>query len=230
MSRGAAAVAVGLVVLMSGCSSDDGTADAVQPEDLQPLMLVESDFPAGSQYYRVPDPAAYGRQLADAISNTTFEPADCAQPREEQARIETVAPQAAANAQTTTGDIYVTAVSTGESQPPALVERMFFGPCSTAVTTRTVDGTPVDSTVMVTTRLDPPAGLAADEVIVYRQRAEVRSLLPGDASSPATTLRIVGHAWVGSYRVMLEQTPSDTNTPPREEFDALLRAAVAKLD
>ncbi|NMM92704.1 hypothetical protein B2J88_52260, partial [Rhodococcus sp. SRB_17] len=100
--------------------------------------------------------------------------------------------------------------------------------CSTAVTTRTVDGTPVDSTVMVTTRLDPPAGLAADEVIVYRQRAEVRSLLPGDASSPATTLRIVGHAWVGSYRVMLEQTPSDTNTSPREErdeFDALLRAA-----
>ncbi len=225
--RGIAAV-IGVVLLASGCSDAGGATDAAEPANLQALVLAESDFPAGSQYYPVPDTKSYGQQLADAIANTTFGQAECKQPREQQARIQSTASQAAVNAQTPTGNIYVAAVANGESETPDLVDRMLSGPCAIVTTERTVDGVAVDSTVTDTTRIEAPSDLRADESIVYRQRVEVRSRLDGETASPAVSFRLVGYAWVGPYRVMIEQTSMESNAQAREEFDALFRTAVAK--
>ncbi|MGO4205619.1 hypothetical protein AB4Z09_28580 [Rhodococcus sp. TAF43] len=198
------------------------------PGDLQGLTLAESDFPAGSQYYVVPDPQEYGQQLTDAIAITTFDPAECKQPREEQARIGSTAAQAAVNAQTATGSVYVAAVAKGDSETRTLVDRMLSGPCAIVTTERMVGGVVVDSTVTETTRTDAPSDLRADESIVYRQRVEVTSRLTGDTSSPTASFRTVGYAWVGPYRVMLEQTSTESSAQAGEEFDALFRIAVAK--
>ncbi|WP_137726541.1 hypothetical protein [Prescottella subtropica] len=223
-----AAVVLAAALLVSGCAGGAETADADEARDLQALTLAESDLPAGSQYYRVPDPTAYGQQLIDAITNTTFDPAECKRPREEQARIESTAVQAAVHAQTPTGTLYVAAVTDGEGETPDLVDRMVFGPCAIVTTERTVDGVVVDSTVTETTHADAPPGLNVDEVVVYRQRVETTSRLAGDTTTPTTLFRSVGYAWTGSHRVMVEQTSTEAPDRTREEFDALLRAAVAK--
>lgn len=215
------------VTAAAGCSSDGGST-ASEDGGLAGMILAESDFPAGSQYFPVPDPQAYGKALDESIRSTTFNPDECREPRVEQARIENTTNRAAANARTENGTVYVTVATKGESESPDLIDRMFFGPCSRIVTDRTINGLHVDTTILESSKLEVPSGLPVDDSIVYQHRVEVHTRLPGDTSPPTTSFRVVGFAWSGEYTVQLEQAVAEQTVESRSEFDALFRAAVER--
>lgn len=233
-----ALVTVGLMLASASCTGDESPtqqSSSTQPshdsEDLnqlRPMLLTESDFPAGSQFQMSPDATTYGADVAAALKTTTFDPSACKEPREEQAKINAHLTRVGAGAMTPDGQRYQVSVTSEGNEPISLIKRMFFGDCADFTMERSINGRVVTVTRQRGGQVEQPTGLPADESFVYTLTNDVQSKLPGDTSPESHEYRLIGRAGVGDVNVWVEQTVSDRNLLDSEQFESIYRTAIDK--
>ena len=205
---GIVAAAVALTVL-TGCSNN---SPDTEQKSLSDHLIPSSEFHGTDvQPIDANDAQGYGQQLSEALETTTYDPAECKTPREEQARVDSDMKREGLTVSDKPNNIAYRFYVTRGGESIDLVKRMFLGACASLTTTRTESGVPATRTVQ-SMPLDTPAGLGVSDALVYQQTVSTPQILSTD--QPLTQTLTQGLAKVGDVMVSVEQTTIDMQRKP----------------
>ena len=227
------------VTFVSSCSqSNEDTAPpsaSAAKTDLSQFLLQQSQLPKQAEASEVRDESNMGQALLQSIKTSLYAPSECRQGRLDQAYAEQNMTRYGISFTTTStggSPLSYLNLATQGGETVDIVRKSFLGKCSSATLTRSDSGRPIDTTTLTSQELllekSQSAALKKFKSVLFEQKSEVESNLPGDTSPTRVTARIVGYVQTPRVMVSLQQTAASPQELDKEQFETLLNLAVQR--